>query len=74
MGRKKVIRDPIEEIEANCKLLCDEAANHMKARNYYRALSVYQKVRKSTFKKLIRFKTIDISLIFIEMFRSTDEY
>lgn len=46
MARKKVIKDPQEEIDAACKLLCDEAANHMKVRNYTKALNVYQKVNK----------------------------
>lgn len=44
MSRRKPAKDPQEEIEATCKLLCDEAANHMKNRNYTRALSVYEKV------------------------------
>lgn len=44
MARKKVAKDPQDEIDAACKLLCDEAANHMKVRNYTKALSAYQKV------------------------------
>lgn len=44
MSRRKPLKDPQEEIEATCKLLCDEAANYMKNRNYTRALSVYEKV------------------------------
>lgn len=44
MPKKRIIRDPHDEIEAQCKLLCDEAANHMKVRNYTRALNVYKKV------------------------------
>lgn len=40
------MKDPQEEIDAACKLLCDEAANHMKVRNYTKALNVYQKVCK----------------------------
>lgn len=43
MGRRKV-KDPREAYESTCKLLCDEAANHMKVRNYTRALSVYSQV------------------------------
>lgn len=46
MPRKKAVKDPQEEIEATCKLLCDEAANHMKVRNYTKALNVYQKVKQ----------------------------
>lgn len=44
MPKKRVVRDPQDEVDAQCKLLCDEAGNHMKVRNYTRALSVYQKV------------------------------
>lgn len=44
MGRKKVVKDSHDELEIACKLLCDEAANHMKVRNYTRALAVYVKV------------------------------
>lgn len=44
MGRKKVVKDPQEEIEAICKLLFDEAVNLMKVRNYTKALTVYKKV------------------------------
>lgn len=47
MGRKKVTRDPQEELEAECKLLIDEATNLMKVRNYTKALTIYQKVRMS---------------------------
>lgn len=43
MTRKKVV-DPQEDLDATCKLLCDEASNHMKVRNYSRALNVYNKV------------------------------
>lgn len=53
MGRKKVIKDPQEELEAECKLLIDEATNLMKVRNYTKALSIYQKVRLH-FRKLFR--------------------
>lgn len=44
MGRKKVAKDPQDDIDATCKLLCDEARNHMKVRNYIKALNVYMKV------------------------------
>lgn len=43
MTRKKVV-DPQDDIDTTCKLLCDEASNHMKVRNYNRALNVYNKV------------------------------
>lgn len=49
MGRKKVIKDPQEELEAECKLLIDEATNLMKVRNYTKALSIYQKVKREKF-------------------------
>lgn len=45
MGRKKVLKDPQEELEAECKLLIDEATNLMKVHNYTKALSIYQKVK-----------------------------
>lgn len=45
MPRKKPVKDPQDEIDAACKLLCDEAANHMKVRNYTKALTVYEKVK-----------------------------
>lgn len=44
MGRKKMIRDPQEELEIESKLLIDEAANLMKLHNYTKAMSIYQKV------------------------------
>lgn len=44
MGRKKPAKDPQDDIDATCKLLCDEARNHMKVRNYIKALNVYMKV------------------------------
>lgn len=50
MARKKVMKDPQDEIDAACKLLCDEAANHMKVRNYTKALSAYQKVCQLKFR------------------------
>ncbi|XP_055320282.1 outer dynein arm-docking complex subunit 4 [Sitodiplosis mosellana] len=43
MGRKKVVKDPQEELEAECKLLIDEATNLMKVHNYTKAMSIYQK-------------------------------
>ncbi len=43
MTRKKVV-DPQDDIDTCSKLLCDEASNHMKVRNYHRALNVYNKV------------------------------
>lgn len=51
MPRKKPIKDPQAELDATCKLLCDEARNHMKVRNFLKALSVYNKVNiNSNFK------------------------
>lgn len=44
MTRKKPVKDPQAELDATCKLLCDEARNHMKVRNFVKALSVYNKV------------------------------
>lgn len=44
MGRKKMMRDPQEELEIESKLLIDEAANLMKLHNYTKAMSIYQKV------------------------------
>lgn len=44
MGRKKMARDPQEELEIESKLLIDEAANLMKLHNYPKAMSIYQKV------------------------------
>lgn len=58
MPKKRVVRDPQDEIDAQCKLLCDEAGNHMKVRNYTRALSVYEKV--SLFDKGRYFLRMDI--------------
>lgn len=45
MGRKKVMKDPQEELEAECKLLIDEATNLMKVHNYTKAMTIYQKVK-----------------------------
>lgn len=45
MGRKKVLKDPQEELEAECKLLFDEATNLMKVHNYTKAMTIYQKVK-----------------------------
>lgn len=47
MGRKKVIKDPQEELEAECKLLFDEATNLMKVHNYTKAMTIYQKVKRN---------------------------
>lgn len=44
MGRKKVLRDPQEELEIESKLLIDEATNLMKLHNYTKAMTIYQKV------------------------------
>lgn len=42
--KRKSAKNAVDELEANCKLLCDEARNHMKLHNYTKALSVYTKV------------------------------
>lgn len=44
MGRKKMSRDPQEELEIVSKLLIDEATNLVKLHNYSKAMSIYQKV------------------------------
>ncbi|EDW61093.2 outer dynein arm-docking complex subunit 4 isoform X2 [Drosophila virilis] len=41
MPRKKQKVDTIEEIETTIKLLCDQSNNHMKVREYYKALTGY---------------------------------
>lgn len=49
MGRKRQIKDPQEELEAECKQFFDEATNLMKVHNYTKALSIYKKVGKNFF-------------------------
>lgn len=49
MGRKKMTRDPQEELEIESKLLIDEAANLMKLHNYGKAMSIYQKVQRTIY-------------------------
>lgn len=44
MPRAKPKIDPSDEMEMNIKLLCDQAANHMKCRNYSKALGGYCQV------------------------------
>lgn len=44
MPRKKQKVDTLEEIETNIKLLCDQSNNHMKVREYYKALTGYNQV------------------------------
>ncbi|XP_030375668.1 tetratricopeptide repeat protein 25 isoform X2 [Scaptodrosophila lebanonensis] len=41
MPRKKPKVETIEEIETTIKLLCDQSNNHMKVREYYKALTGY---------------------------------
>ncbi|XP_017471990.1 PREDICTED: tetratricopeptide repeat protein 25 isoform X2 [Rhagoletis zephyria] len=41
MPRKRSKVDPFEEMETNIKLLCDQSHNHMKVREYGRALAGY---------------------------------
>ncbi|XP_023167412.1 tetratricopeptide repeat protein 25 isoform X2 [Drosophila hydei] len=43
MPRKKQKVDTLEEIETTIKLLCDQSNNHMKVREYYKALKGYNK-------------------------------
>lgn len=52
MPKKKPPKDTQDDVDAICKLLCDEARNHMKVRNYTKALNVYNKV--SVFGALVR--------------------
>ncbi|KNC23380.1 hypothetical protein FF38_00776 [Lucilia cuprina] len=41
MPRKKAKVDTLEEIETSIKLLCDQSKNHMKSREYEKALNGY---------------------------------
>lgn len=45
MPRKKAKVDTIEEIETCIKLLCDQSKNHMKSREYEKALIGYNQVK-----------------------------
>lgn len=47
MPRKKQKVDTLEEIETTIKLLCDQSNNHMKVREYYKALKGYNKVSRN---------------------------
>lgn len=62
MTRKKVV-DPQDDIDASCKLLCDEALNHMKVRNYQRALNVYNKVNKSYFFDILFLRKFECKMV-----------
>lgn len=44
MPRKKPKVDTQEEIEICIKLLCDQSKNHMKSREYEKALNGYNQV------------------------------
>lgn len=46
MTRKKAKVDTIEEIETCIKLFCDQSKNHMKTREYEKALFGYNQVRE----------------------------
>lgn len=46
MPRKKAKIDTFEEIETSIKLLCDQSKNHMKSREYEKALIGYNQVNK----------------------------
>lgn len=49
MPRKKPKEDTIEEIEQNIKLLCDQSKNHMKSREYDKALIGYNQVKENMY-------------------------
>lgn len=58
MSRRKGKRNPlIDSDAATIRLLCDEASNHMKVRNYTRALTTYNQV--TTTKMFISHSTCD---------------
>lgn len=44
MPRRRNKVDPLEELETCTKLLCDQSHNHMKVREYDKALIGYNKV------------------------------
>ena len=44
MSRRKQKKIPRDDGDATSKLLCDEAANHMKVRNFAKAMTVYTQV------------------------------
>lgn len=46
MSRKKGKKAPENDDDAVSRLLVDEASNHMKVRNYPKALITYNKVSK----------------------------
>lgn len=54
MGRKKIARDPQEELEIESKLLIDEATNLMKLHNYTKAMTIYQKVTTLSYQHNLR--------------------
>jgi len=54
MPRKKPKQiDPIEEMENTIKLLCDQSKNHMKVREYDKALAGYNQVICDRMKKKV---------------------
>lgn len=68
MGRKKVMKDPQEELEAECKLLIDEATNLMKVRNYTKALTIYQKVKENIAQLFQKLFPVELKFSLFEMF------
>jgi hypothetical protein len=46
MSRKRTKKNPKDEINAMRKILCDEASNQMKVRNFAKALIGFNQVSK----------------------------
>jgi hypothetical protein len=46
MSRKRTKKNPKDELNAMRKILCDEASNQMKVRNFTKALIGFNQVRK----------------------------
>lgn len=44
MGKRKKTDNGLSPLQAEAKLLCDEATGHLKAANYTKALFVYNQV------------------------------
>lgn len=45
MSRKRTKKNPKDELEAMRKIMCDEATNQMKVRNFTKALIGFNQVR-----------------------------
>lgn len=54
MPRKKPKVNTIEEIENSIKLFCDQSKNHMKSREYEKALTGYNQVKNKKQKKNVK--------------------